>query len=113
MSDDIYAIVRNEFIGISNYESDTDSNNTSLRNELIGISNYDSDTDSNVTPNLEITEEDNIEEITTYDNYMKNSDIEKIIITNKNTVTGYLKFKTNSWKRLNNKNEIGVETLRG
>ena len=43
--------------------------------------------------------------INTYEDFMKNSPIHKIIITNKTTQEGYVKFKNNGWKKIWNKED--------
>jgi hypothetical protein len=91
-----------------NYKDMVDTINQYLKEFTTNNIKLDSDSDSD---NEESDEELSKYEINTYEDFMKFTNIYKIIITNKKRREGYLKFWNHEWRQLHQYNNDDQETL--
>jgi hypothetical protein len=102
-SDDMIKTICNNIINDINVKLQSTVNDISSFNvETNNIEINNSDIDENDESDEDDDEDENVE-ITTYDELKKIIDIDKIIITNKNTLEGYIKFPGYLYRKLHNK----------
>jgi len=92
-----------------NYQEDNEDNDDNEEdNDDNEEDNDDNEEDNYDNQDEEYYEEkEEIYEITTYEEFIKDSEIEKIIITNKKKLEGYLKFRGgNYWRKLDDKKRL-------